>query len=154
MRLQGHPRDVAHELLPLVEDTAWFFDTELLVLAERAGLRIHEVPVDWVDDPDSRVDIVATARDDLRGIARLGWALLRGRMPLAEVTERLGRTSRARAHRGRSAPRSPCSRWSGGSPRWPTPCCSGCSAGCWAPFWANAARLVVTPSPTPPPTGG
>jgi glycosyltransferase involved in cell wall biosynthesis len=85
--------DVARELLPLVEDTAWFFDTELLVLAERAGLRIHEVPVDWVDDPDSRVDVLRTARDDLRGIARLGWALVRGRMPLAEVTERLGRTT-------------------------------------------------------------
>ena len=89
--------DVARELLPLVEDTAWFFDTEMLVLAERAGLRIHEVPVDWVDDPDSRVDILRTARDDLRGIARLGWALLRGRMPLAEVTARLGRTTDAGA---------------------------------------------------------
>ena len=54
--------DVAAQLLPLVEDTGWFFDTELLVLAERAGLRIHEVPVDWVDDPDSRVDIVADRR--------------------------------------------------------------------------------------------
>ena len=60
-------RDVARELLPLVEDDAWFFDTELLVLAERAGLRIHEVPVDWVDDPDSRVDVLRTALDDLRG---------------------------------------------------------------------------------------
>src|SRR3954453_3462062 len=50
--------DVAQRLLPLVEDTGWFFDTELLVLAERSGLRIHEVPVDWIDDPDSRVDIV------------------------------------------------------------------------------------------------
>ncbi len=89
--------DVAHELLPLVEDTAWFFDTEMLVLAERAGLRIHEVPVDWVDDPDSRVDIWRTARDDVRGILRLGWALLRGRMPLAEVTARLGRTTDAGA---------------------------------------------------------
>jgi glycosyltransferase involved in cell wall biosynthesis len=63
--------DCARELLPLVEDTGWFFDTELLVLAERAGLRIHEVPVDWIDDPDSRVDIVSTALADLRGIARL-----------------------------------------------------------------------------------
>jgi glycosyltransferase involved in cell wall biosynthesis len=68
---------VVKALLPLVEDQAWFFDTELLVLAERSGLRIHEVPVDWVDDPDSRVDIVRTALDDLRGIARLGGELSR-----------------------------------------------------------------------------
>jgi putative flippase GtrA len=61
----------ARELLPGVRDEAWFFDTELLMLAQRQGLRIHEVPVDWVDDPDSRVDIVRTALDDLRGIARL-----------------------------------------------------------------------------------
>jgi putative flippase GtrA len=63
--------DRARELLPLVRDRAWFFDTELLVLAERAGMRIHEVPVDWVDDPDSRVDIVSTALADLRGVLRL-----------------------------------------------------------------------------------
>jgi glycosyltransferase involved in cell wall biosynthesis len=62
---------VARRLLPLVEDQAWFFDTELLVAAERAGLRIHEVPVDWVDDPDSRVDLVTTALEDLRGVWRL-----------------------------------------------------------------------------------
>ena len=63
--------DVARALLPLVEDEAWFFDTELLVLAERNGFRIHEVPVDWVDDPDSRVDMVSTARADLAGIWRM-----------------------------------------------------------------------------------
>jgi putative flippase GtrA len=63
--------EVARTLLPLVEDNQWFFDTEFLVLAERRGYRIHEVPVDWVDDPDSRVDIVRTAKDDLRGLARL-----------------------------------------------------------------------------------
>jgi putative flippase GtrA len=68
----------ARALLPLTADTAWFFDTELLVLAERAGLRIHEVPVDWVDDPDSRVHVVATALADVRGIIRLGTALARG----------------------------------------------------------------------------
>ncbi|HEY1537928.1 MAG TPA: glycosyltransferase, partial [Solirubrobacteraceae bacterium] len=61
----------ARRLLPAVRDEAWFFDTELLMLAQREGLRIHEVPVDWTDDPDSRVDIVRTALDDLRGIARL-----------------------------------------------------------------------------------
>jgi glycosyltransferase involved in cell wall biosynthesis len=63
--------DVARQLLPLVEDDAWFFDTELLVTAERLGLRICEVPVDWVDDPDSRVQIVRTALDDLRGVWRM-----------------------------------------------------------------------------------
>ena len=61
--------EVARQLLPLVEDNAWFFDTELLVLAERNGLRVHEVAVDWVDDPGSTVDLVRTARDDLKGIA-------------------------------------------------------------------------------------
>jgi len=77
-------REAAQALLPLVHDNEWFFDTELLVLAERNGLRIHEVPVDWVDDPDSRVDVARTALGDLRGIARLirefsagrGWAQL------------------------------------------------------------------------------
>ena len=61
-------------LLDDVRDDGWFFDTELLVLAQRRGLRIHEVPVDWVDDPDSRVQIVRTALDDLRGVARLAAA--------------------------------------------------------------------------------
>jgi putative flippase GtrA len=83
--------DVARRLLPLVEDTGWFFDTELLVLAERAGLRIHEVPVDWVDDPDSRVDILATACEDLRGIVRVGRALASGTLPLGELRAQLGR---------------------------------------------------------------
>jgi putative flippase GtrA len=58
-------------LLPAVEDQAWFFDTELLLAAQRGGLRIHEVPVDWVEDTDSRVDVVRTAMDDLRGMARV-----------------------------------------------------------------------------------
>jgi putative flippase GtrA len=83
--------DVAARLLPMVEDTGWFFDTEILVLAERSGLRIHEVPVDWVDDPDSRVDILPTAIDDLRGIARLVRALGSGRLPLAAIRAQLGR---------------------------------------------------------------
>ena len=71
-------RDQAQALLPLTQDTGWFFDTELLVLAERAGLRIHEIPVDWTDDLDSRVDIIATALADLRGMARLGIGFARG----------------------------------------------------------------------------
>ncbi|WP_431246707.1 glycosyltransferase [Leifsonia xyli] len=84
-------RDVAQRLVPLVEDDGWFFDTELLILAERAGLRIHEIPVDWVDDPDSSVDIVRTARDDLKGMLRVGGNLARGRIPLEAVYAELGR---------------------------------------------------------------
>ncbi|MBF6269601.1 bifunctional glycosyltransferase family 2/GtrA family protein [Nocardia farcinica] len=82
---------VARQLLPLVEDGEWFFDTELLVLAERAGLRIHEVPVDWIDDPDSRVDIVDTAIKDLRGVWRLARAISTGALPLDELRAAIGR---------------------------------------------------------------
>ncbi len=78
-------RDQARALLPLTRDTGWFFDTELLVLAERAGLRIHEIPVDWVDDLDSRVDIVATALADLRGMARLGVGFARGSLQVPQL---------------------------------------------------------------------
>jgi glycosyltransferase involved in cell wall biosynthesis len=63
--------DVARTLLPLVEDDRWFFDTELLARAHRAGLRIVELPVRWVEDRDTRVKIARTALDDLRGIQRL-----------------------------------------------------------------------------------
>jgi putative flippase GtrA len=78
-------------LLPHVQDTGWFFDTELLVLAERTGLRIHEVPVDWVDYPDSRVDVLQTALDDLRGIARLTRTFVSGQLPVAQLRAQLGR---------------------------------------------------------------
>jgi putative flippase GtrA len=71
-------------LLPLIEDNEWFFDTELLVTAERLGLRVSEIPVDWVDDPDSRVNVVSTAWSDLRGMVRMA-----------------GRRSRARAQQQR-----------------------------------------------------
>lgn len=89
-------RDVAQRLLPMVEDTGWFFDTELLVLAERAGLRIHEVPVDWVDDPDSTVHIVRTATEDLKGVWRVGRALAVGALPLDRLARPFGDDPRDR----------------------------------------------------------
>ncbi len=84
-------RDVAQRLLPLIEDDGWFFDSELLIIAERSGLRIHEIPVDWIDDPDSRVDVKSTAIDDLRGMARVGYALARGSLPVEAIYAELGR---------------------------------------------------------------
>lgn len=89
-------REVAERLLPMVEDSGWFFDTELLVLAERAGLRIHEVPVDWVDDPDSTVHIVRTATDDLKGVWRVGRALTTGSLPLDRLARPFGDDPRDR----------------------------------------------------------
>ncbi|MFI7698611.1 glycosyltransferase [Nonomuraea sp. NPDC049480] len=82
--------EIAQALLPGVEDEEWFFDTELLLLAERHELRIHEVPVDWVDDPDSRVDIPRTALDDLRGLARVTRKTLSGaaRIPVPTRVQR------------------------------------------------------------------
>jgi glycosyltransferase involved in cell wall biosynthesis len=70
--------DAARRLLPLVADEGWFFDTELLLLAERNGLRIHEVPVDWIEDLDSRVDLLPTIAGDLAGLWRVRRSFWRG----------------------------------------------------------------------------
>lgn len=84
-------REAAQHLLPLCEDDAWFFDTELLVLAEHAGLRVHEVPVDWVDDVNSSVHITSTATEDLKGMWRVSRGLATGRIPIAPVYDAIGR---------------------------------------------------------------
>lgn len=70
-------RVVAAELLPLVENTGWFFDTELLLQAERRGYKIFEVPVEWIEDLDSRVKIVPTIIEDVGGLLRVRLAELR-----------------------------------------------------------------------------
>ena len=73
-------RSVAQELLPEIEDGEWFFDTELLLLAEERGYRISEVPVDWIEDLDTRVDIGSTALKDVEGLLRVRVQRLRRRL--------------------------------------------------------------------------
>ena len=64
-------RTAIRDLVPLVQDTGWFFDSELLILAESNGYRVKEIPVTWTDDADSRVRIVSTAYGDMKGLLRL-----------------------------------------------------------------------------------
>ncbi|MGH7665485.1 MAG: glycosyltransferase [Gemmatimonadaceae bacterium] len=75
-------RRVVEEVVPDVEDESWFFDTELMVLAERRRFRVKDIPVCWVEDGDSRVKIVRTAWDDIKGVCRLRWRFLRGVLPV------------------------------------------------------------------------
>jgi glycosyltransferase involved in cell wall biosynthesis len=65
------------ELVPQIRDQSWFFDTELLVLAEKQGYRVKDIPVTWIEDDDSRVKIVTTAWEDIKGVFRLRWKLWR-----------------------------------------------------------------------------
>ena len=64
-------RRAIHELVPKIKDNAWFFDTELLLRAEAAGYEIHQVPVRWVDDPESTVNVADTAWKDVKGLVRV-----------------------------------------------------------------------------------
>ena len=68
---KGLTRKAAQALVPNVKDTGWFFDTELLLLAEKRGFRIKDIPVTWTDDPDTRVKVVSTAWGDVKGLMRL-----------------------------------------------------------------------------------
>ena len=83
-------RRAAQDVVPLVRDTGWFFDTELLILAEKNGYRIKEVPVTWTDDPDSRVKLIGTAYADMKGLLRLRFGGLR------KASKRLSRLSQVK----------------------------------------------------------
>ncbi len=80
--------DLARRLIPHIEDNNWFFDTEMLVLAEKAGYRIRDVPVAWVEDVDTRVNVAKTVREDLTGLARM-----RLRRPWRRLREGEGESS-------------------------------------------------------------
>lgn len=82
--------DVIEPLLRRVSDNSWFFDTELLLLAEYNSLRVHEVPVDWVEDTDSRVRILHTATVNFRGVFRIAWAKLAGTARVTGLPARPG----------------------------------------------------------------
>lgn len=84
-------REPARTLLPLVRDTGWFFDSELLLLAQENGFRLREVPVHWVEDRDSRVAIARTAIEDLKGLWRMR---ARGVPHVARASNRRGDTKR------------------------------------------------------------
>ena len=64
-------RRTARLILPVVRDTGWFLDSELLIVAEKKGFRIKDIPVHWTDDPDTRVRVIRTAWGDLKGLLRL-----------------------------------------------------------------------------------
>ncbi|MEZ5366758.1 MAG: glycosyltransferase family 2 protein [Bryobacterales bacterium] len=83
-------REAVQALVPRIEDESWFFDTELLVLAERDGMKICDLPVRWSEDDDSRVKIISTAWDDIKGVMRLRRALRRGAAPAAGMKARTG----------------------------------------------------------------
>ncbi|MCE7884906.1 MAG: glycosyltransferase family 2 protein, partial [Actinobacteria bacterium ATB1] len=69
--LKAFDRQALVDLLPRVENEEWFFDTELLLMVQAQGVRVTEIPVDWVDDPRSKVDLLPTILEDLRGVARV-----------------------------------------------------------------------------------
>src|SRR5262249_11744821 len=80
-------RRAVEAIVPHIEDQSWFFDTELLVLAEKQGYRIKDIPIVWIEDDDSRVKIVRTAWDDIKGVMRLFWQLRRQSLAISAEPE-------------------------------------------------------------------
>jgi len=78
-------RRAVEAIVPQIENQSWFFDTELLVLAEKQGYRIKDLPVVWIEDDDSRVKILQTGWEDIKGVLRLRRQLWSGRLAAAPV---------------------------------------------------------------------
>lgn len=70
---KGVNKTVKRDLLPLIKDNAWFFDSELLIVGEKLGYKIYEEPVKWIDNPGSTVRVLPTVSGDLSGLWRLFW---------------------------------------------------------------------------------
>jgi glycosyltransferase involved in cell wall biosynthesis len=82
-------RTAVNDLVPAVKDQSWFFDTELLVLAEKWGYGVKDIPVRWAEDDDSRVKILRTAWEDVRGVFRVRWRLWRDRVTATQSPSRV-----------------------------------------------------------------
>ena len=68
------------KIIPLIKNNDWFFDTELILIAEKKGLKIKQIPVNWVDDTDTRVKIFNTVSSYLSNIIRMRFKLWFGRL--------------------------------------------------------------------------
>jgi glycosyltransferase involved in cell wall biosynthesis len=88
-------RRVVREIVPQIEDQSWFFDTEMLVLAEKQGYRIKDLAVKWIEDDDSRVKILQTAWDDIKGVFRLRRLLWAKSREFAAVREMNGKRTQS-----------------------------------------------------------
>lgn len=64
-------KKAVESLIPKIKDNGWFFDGELLIVAEKSGYKIYEEPVHWVDNPGSTVRLISTISGDLKAMMRL-----------------------------------------------------------------------------------
>jgi glycosyltransferase involved in cell wall biosynthesis len=64
-------REAFELLAPLLKNRNWFFDSEMLIIAMKAGFTIEEIPISWKDDPTSTVKVARTAKEDILGLFRL-----------------------------------------------------------------------------------
>jgi glycosyltransferase involved in cell wall biosynthesis len=141
-------KEYAIPLLDKVADDRWFFDTELLLFAEYNGLRVHEVPVDWIEDMDSRVNVWRTAIDDLKGMARVNHAISSGRAAVAVSP----RAQPAPAHpemtlrRSRATTLTKIAKFAviGAASTLVHAGLYALSRSAWSPVWANLGALVIT----------
>ncbi len=66
---------IVEKIVPLIKNNNWFFDTELIILSHKNNYKIKEIPVKWVEKRDkkrkSKVKIIKTAWEDIKGIIRL-----------------------------------------------------------------------------------
>ncbi len=85
-------RDVAQTLLPYIVNNGWFFDAELLILAEKNGFRLFEAPVEWMEDLDSRVHLWSTAIEDIKGLVRMRTSRLSLSLPRRESAPSMSTT--------------------------------------------------------------